>query len=333
MRVYRQIYRKIKQYNDIVIAHHIGPDPDALGSAFGLKNIIKSTFPKKNVYVVGSSASKFKYLGIPDKVDEVLFSKCLLIVLDTPDLKRIDGVNPEQFKEVVKIDHHPFIEKFGDIEFIDASASSASQLVMELVEHTRLKFSKIGAMCLFTGLIADTDRFLYDYTTPKTFDLVSAMLKKTNLKFTKLYLPLYLRPLKDIRFKAYIMSNMVVTENGLAYIKITDDILEQYEVDAATAGNLINDFNYINEIIVWAFFSSDKINNNIRGSIRSRGPIINEILMPYGGGGHALAAGVRTLSFDIADEIIEKLDKICEQYQVNINDNKVDNMIKEVTHE
>lgn len=315
MRIYRQIYKKIKKYDHIFIAHHIGPDPDALGSSFGLKDIIKNTFPKKNVYVVGSSASKFRYLGVPDHVDETLFSSSLLIILDTPDLKRVDGVSPSGFKDTIKIDHHPFIEKFCNLEYIDASASSASQLVMELTKHTRLKMTKIASMCLFTGLVADTERFLYDYTTPKTFELVADMIKETNLKFTDLYLPMYLRPLKDIRFKGYIMANMTITDNGFAYLKIPDEILTEYDVDAATAGNLINDFNYINEVIAWGFFSSDKVNNNIRGSIRSRGPIINEVLTPYGGGGHALAAGVKATNFEIVDEIIKDLDRACAKYK------------------
>ena len=175
--------------------------------------------------------------------------------------------------------------------------------------------TKIASMCLFTGLVADTERFLYDYTTPKTFELVADMIKETNLKFTDLYLPMYLRPLKDIRFKGYIMANMTITDNGFAYLKIPDEILTEYDVDAATAGNLINDFNYINEVIAWGFFSSDKVNNNIRGSIRSRGPIINEVLTPYGGGGHALAAGVKAPNFEIVDEIIKDLDKACAKYK------------------
>ncbi len=315
MRIYRQIYKKIKKYDVIVIAHHIGPDPDALGSCFGLKEIILKTFPHKKVYVVGSSAVKFKYIGVPDKFEDSFYDEALLIVLDTPDMKRVDGVEPLRFKERIKIDHHPFIEKFCQIEWIDPTASSVSQLIMELEAKTRFKMTHKAASCLFTGLVADTERFLYDYTTPKTFELTASLIRKTNLDFTKLYLPLYLRPIKDIRFQGYLMSNIHITDNGFGYIKITDEILDEYDVDAATAGNLINNFNYINEMIAWGFFSSDKINGNIRGSIRSRGPVINEVLAPFGGGGHALAAGVRADDFETVDEIIKVLDEVCASYQ------------------
>ena len=74
---------------------------------------------------------------------------------------------------------------------------------------------------------------------------------------------MYLRPIKDLKFQGYIMNNLTITENGFAYIKLTDDILEEFGVDAATPGNLINNFSYINEIIAWGFFSYDKTNNNI----------------------------------------------------------------------
>jgi phosphoesterase RecJ-like protein len=110
------------------------------------------------------------------------------------------------------------------------------------------------------------------------------------------------------------MANIQVTENGFGYLKIDDDVLKEYCADAATAGNMINNFNNIEEIISWAFFSHDKVNNNIRGSIRSRGPVINEIAAQFGGGGHALASGVKLPSFEKADELIQALDEACKKY-------------------
>lgn len=317
MSIYRQIYKKIKKYDTIVIAHHIGPDPDALGSTLGLKDVILNKFPKKKVYVVGASPTKFKYIGFGDKFEEEMYDNSLLIVCDTPDLKRVDGVDPSKFKDSIKIDHHPFIETYCKLEWIDDTASSASQMIIELIYKTRLKMTKSAANKLFIGVVGDTERFLHTYTTSKTFSLISKLIKDTNLDFTKVYPPMYLRPLSDLKFQGYIMNNLSITDNGFAYIKLTDEILEEYGVDAATPGNLINNFGYINEIIAWGFFSYDKTNNNIRGSIRSRGPVINEVLAPFNGGGHAMAAGVRAESFDVVDDIIKELDRVCKEYQDN----------------
>lgn len=311
---YHQIYRKIKKFDTIVIARHVGPDPDALGSSLGLKDSIQATFPKKKVYAVGLGAAKFRYLGNVDKFDESFYDNSLLIVLDTPDIKRVDGVDVKKFKYKIKIDHHPFIEKFCDIEIVDDTASSASQMVMELIFNTPLKMTKEAAKRLYIGLVADTERFLYKYTTPKTFKIVAKLIEKTGIDITELYPQFYNRSLTEIRFYAYLMANIQVTDNKFGYLKIDDDILGEYGVDAATAGNMINNFNNIEEIVAWAFFSHDKMNNNVRGSIRSRGPVINEIAADFGGGGHALASGVKLPSFERADELIEALDEACRKY-------------------
>lgn len=311
---YHQIYKKIKKFNTIILARHIGPDPDALGSTLGFKSIIEATFPKKNVYVVGTSASKFKYMGTMDKFSEDMYDDSLLIVLDTPDMKRVDGVDASKFKHKIKIDHHPFVEEFCDIEWIDETASSASQMVIELAFNTRFAMTKEAASNLYIGLIADTERFLFAYTTPKTFMLVSKLIEKTKLDFTTLYQPMYMRSIHEIKFQAYLMTNLIITENGFGYVKITEEVLEEYGIDAATAGNMINSFNYIEEMCAWGFFSYDKINNNIRGSLRSRGPVINEVAADFGGGGHIYASGVKIESFEVADELIEALDSVCEKY-------------------
>ena len=312
----KKIYNLIKKYDNIVIARHVGPDPDALGSSIGLKEIIKNTFPEKKVYVVGCSTSKFKYLGVLDKLPEDT-SNMLLIVTDTPDLARIDSAIPNEFAYSIKIDHHPFIEKTCSLEWIDETASSASQMIMELAFNTKLKISKSAAEKLFIGLVADTDRFLFSYTTPKTFDLVSKLIKETKIDFTKLYKNLYMRPIREIRFHGYLQDNMNLTENGFAYIKIDNKTLEEYNVDAATAGNMVNDFNYIENVESWAVFSEDKNNNNIRGSIRSRGPIINEVASKYNGGGHKFASGVRLKNFEEVDMLIKDLDIVCKNYKEN----------------
>lgn len=313
--IYRKIYNAIKKYDNIVIARHVGPDPDALGSSIGLKEIIKETFPNKNVYVVGCSVSKFRYFGNLDRISNDISSKSLLIVTDTPDIGRIDSAIPSEFDYSIKIDHHPFIEESCKLEWIDETASSASQMILELVFNTKLKLNKSAASKLFIGLVADTDRFLFSYTTSKTFDLISRLIRETQIDFTELYKKLYMRPFKEIRFQGYLQDNLCITDNGFAYIKIDKNILEKYDVDAATAGNMVNNFNYIEEALAWGVFSYDKINENIRGSIRSRGPIINEVASKYNGGGHKFASGVRVKNFDEVDKLINDLNLVCKEYK------------------
>ncbi|MEG0826402.1 MAG: bifunctional oligoribonuclease/PAP phosphatase NrnA [Bacilli bacterium] len=313
--IYKDIHKTIKKFDTIVIARHIGADPDALASQIALRDIILNTFPKKKVYAVGYPASKFRFLGILDKFDDEFYDNSLLIVLDTPDLKRIDNADYSKFSYIIKIDHHPIVDKYANIEWIDDKASSTSQMIIELIFNSKFKMTKEAAEKLYIGVISDTNRFLFNYTSPKTFELISRLIKKTHIDFTSLYEALYLRPLKEVKFEGFIANNLTITDNGFAYIIIDEAMLNEYSVDSATAGNMVNNFNFIEEVISWAVFSVDKNNDIIRGSIRSRGPIINEIASHFNGGGHIYASGVRIKTVEEINQLVKELDIACMKYK------------------
>lgn len=309
--VIKKIYKKIKKYNTIVIARHIGPDPDAVCSQIALRDTIKATFPSKNVYAVGMSVSRFKSFGTLDKINEEELDNPLLIVLDVPNISRIDGITFSKYNEVIKIDHHPYEDKMGDTELVDTTSCSVAQLIGELVLNTRLKLTKEVAENIFLGIVSDSDRFLLQYTTAKTFKIVNQIIEKTNLDFTNLYVRLYERPLNEIRFQGYLAQNLITTENGFAYIKITTDDIKNFGVDSSTASNMINNFNYIKEIKVWTFITYDQKSTMYKVNIRSRNVIINDIAAKYHGGGHKFASGVRTTSAVDIDNLIKDLDERC----------------------
>lgn len=316
---FKAVAKMIKKYNNIVIARHIGADPDALGSQLALREMIKNMYPNKKVLAIGNPSSRFKFMGTLDKCDDIT-EPTLLIVLDTPDIKRIDGAILDDYDYVIKIDHHPVVDDFANLSIVMEDASSTAQILLELFFANRFKITESIARLLYLGVVSDTDRFLHDYTSVKTFALVTKLLEETNIDFTSLYAPLYMRPLAEIRFQGYIYQNMEITENGLAYIKITDDLLKEYGVDSASAGNMINDLKFVNEIITWAFFTEDKKSNLIRVNIRSRGPYINEIASKYNGGGHKYASGARLTSPKQIDDLIEDLDQAVLKYKENMEE-------------
>ena len=311
--VIKKIYKKIKKYNTIIIARHIGPDPDAVCSQIALRDTIKATFPSKNVYAVGMSVSRFKSFGTLDKINEEELDNPLLIVLDVPNISRIDGITFSRYKEVIKIDHHPYEDKMGDTELVDTTSCSVAQLIGELVLNTRLKLTKEVAENIFLGIVSDSDRFLLQYTTAKTFKIVNQIIEKTNLDFTNLYVRLYERPLNEIRFQGYLAQNLITTENGFAYIKITTDDIKNFGVDSSTASNMINNFNYIKEIKVWTFITYDQKSTMYKVNIRSRNVVINDIAAKYNGGGHKFASGVRTTNEADIDNLIKDLDERCSE--------------------
>lgn len=321
--MYKDIFKAIESYDNIVIARHIGVDPDAMASQIALKNSIKQTFKEKNVYAIGNGTIKFNFIGKLDKaIDFNVLDKILLIVVDTPDKKRVDMEELTHYEYSIKMDHHPFIEKYCDIEYIKDDSSSASEIIYDFLKNTELELNKEICEILYAGMVADTNRFLFNNSKAKTFEVVSEMISNYNIDITKVYLNLYKRPLAEVKFFGYMANNIKQTTNGVGYIKITNEVLEEYQVDSATGGNSINEFNNIEELQVWLSATEDIKNKVIRISVRSRGPIINKLLETYGGGGHALASGVKLKNFEEVDKLIIDLDKLCKEYIESSDNNE-----------
>ncbi len=313
--IIRKIYRKIKEYNKIVIARHVGPDPDAIASEIALRDSIKLTFPNKECVAIGLGVSKFKYYGILDKIEPDKFKNSLLIVLDVPNLQRVDGIDNLKYKEILKIDHHPAEDIKGNVDWTDETSCSTCQMVADLILHSPLKLDTIIAGNLYLGIVSDSDRFLLPYTTSKTFKIVEELINKSKINFPTLYNYLYDRSLNEVRFQGYLASNMEVTENGLGYLIIPQEKLKEYNVDLATPSNLINNFNFIREVLVWTFISEDPKNKIYKVSIRSHGPIINTIASKYNGGGHKYASGAKITNKEDINNFIKDLDNACEEYK------------------
>ena len=311
----KKVYKKIKEYKKIVVARHVGPDPDAIASTTALRDSIRLTFPDKEVVAVGLGVSKFKYYGILDKIDPEEFKECLLIVLDVPNISRVDGIEGLEYKEIMKIDHHPAEDIKGPVDWTNEKACSTCQMIAELILKTPLKLDTKIAGNLYLGIVSDSDRFLLPYTTKETFKVVYDLIKTSKIEFTSLYNYLYDRSLDEVRFQGYLATNMKVTENGLGYLVIPSDIIKEYHVDLATPANLINNFNFIREVSVWTFITEDVKNKVYKVSIRSHGPIINELASKYHGGGHKYASGARITSEEEIEAFIKDLDHLCEEYK------------------
>ena len=244
----------------------------------------------------------------------------LLIVLDTPKVSRIDIEDLSKYKTRIKIDHHPFEEKFCDVELINEEKSSACEMIIDLVSNTKLKMNKSAAEKLYMGIVSDTNRFLYPSSGADTMNLASKLIKDYGVNPPELYEKMYLRSIDEIRFIGYVFQNIKVTENGVGYIKITDEIQKEFGMDAASTGNMIGELSYVDELLAWITFSEDKKQNMVRVSIRSRGPVINTLAMQYNGGGHKFASGVRVKDFDEVDKLIKDLDQACLEYK-DLDDN------------
>ena len=113
---------------------------------------------------------------------------------------------------------------------------------------------------------------------------------------------------------------MNVTANNLGYVVIRDEITNSFEVDSASAGNMVNNFNFIKEVLVWCTITEDIKNDQYRISIRSRGPEINKVAERHNGGGHKFASGARVKSLEEAMNVMRDLDLELEMYNKSLSE-------------
>lgn len=312
--LYKKIIKIIKEYDEIVIARHISPDPDAIASQLAFRDSIRLTFPEKKVYAVGVGVSKFKYLGSLDKVDVSELENPLLVVLDVPNFVRIDGIEDLKYQAILKIDHHPAEDIIGDVDWTDDSMSSTCEMIANLIMSTKLLMDQKIAENLYTGMVFDSDRFLLQNTNIETFKTVYNLLATSKIDFVPLYDNLYERSIVEEKFKAYLIDNIEISENHFGYVYVSADVLKKYNVEPTIVSNQVNDFYFIKELICWMFVVYDERNEIYKANIRSRGPIINEVASKYNGGGHKFASGCRSNDYKVMEKLAKDLDQACADY-------------------
>ncbi len=312
--IYKKIIKIIKKYDSIVIARHIGPDPDAIASQISLRDSIRLTYPSKKVYAIGAGVNKFRYLGFLDKIDSMELNNPLLILLDVPNFIRVDGIEDLNYAAILKIDHHPSEDIKGTVDWTDTTKSSTCEMIAELILNTNLLMDQKIAENLYTGIVFDSDRFLLQNTSLETFNIVYQLLNVSKINFVALYDNLYDRSINEEKFRAYITNNLEISANKMGFIYVTNETLSKYKVEGVAVSNQVNNFYFINELICWMFVVYDEKNEIFKVNIRSRGPIINTIANNYNGGGHKYASGARIKDFKDVELLRKDLDIACEEY-------------------
>jgi phosphoesterase RecJ-like protein len=310
-----QILQKIKEFDRIMIHMHIRPDGDCYGAGFGLKNIIKESFPEKEVYVVGESADYVDFVGTPDKVEDEMFKDALSIVVDTASEDRVSDQRFKLAKYVIKIDHHIPVSDYGDLIYVDTTRPATAQIILEfyLKFQEELKINMQAATALYTGIVTDTGRFRFRSVTADTFIAVAHLLEY-GLDFVDILTRLSAKSESLMKLQGYVLLNFQKTQNGVAYIKMTPDIINQFDVSLEEATSLVNELSTLEDCPVWMLFAEYE-NNIVRARLRSKGPAIDKLANKYDGGGHALACGANLGTWDKTDELLKDADELVKEYK------------------
>ncbi|GAM16465.1 DHH family phosphoesterase [Mesobacillus selenatarsenatis] len=308
-----QILEAIENYETIIIHRHVRPDPDAYGSQGGLAEILKASYPEKNIYTVGVEEPSLHYLRRLDSISDNIFKGALVIVCDTANAERICDERYRLGEQLVKIDHHPNEDPYGDLQWVDTSASSTSEMIYEFYltfKDKGLKMSDEAARLLYAGIVGDTGRFLYPSTTNKTFAYAGELIHY-NFSRTELYDKMYELAPNVVKLNGYILQNFELLENGAAKVVMKRELLDQYSVKPSEASLLVSELGNVRGIKAWVFFIEEE--DQIRVRLRSKGPVINTIARNYNGGGHPLAAGASIYSWDDVDKVLADLIQACKE--------------------
>lgn len=316
----REVIEAIKKYDSFFITAHVNLEGDSLGSQLAMKALLESL--GKSAVIVDNDPvpEHYKFLPMTDEISNKLDRDLdfeAVLVLDCPTLKRVGKVRDliSKNKVIINIDHHISNEKFGAVNWVDANASSAGEMVYRLYKEMQIGLTKETALCIYIAILTDTGSFNYDNTSSVTHEIAGELLGY-GLNPARVSEDVYeRRSVADIKFLGLVLSTLEVNKTGeVAYLVITKKMLKETGADLTKSEGVVNYARSIDKIKVAILFREDaNAHNKINVSFRSKGDFdVNGLASSFGGGGHVKAAGcVIEGSLDEAKKkILAKVDEV-----------------------
>ena len=307
----------IENVQHIVLATHVRPDGDALGSMLGLANILQMMGKQVVCYLEEPLAESYGFLkpDVPictdfDKIRadiEQYADDVMGICLDCGDVSRL-GENGKQLREIkpfLVIDHHRGDHGFGDIEWIESHRSSTGEMVYDLAvelgvaEHISLK----AAECLYTAIVTDTGSFQYDATSAHTLTIAAQLVERgvqpafisqslyDNSSFSRLQL-----------LQLVLATLQTYCDDQIAIIKVSQKMLKTTGSSSADCEGFI-DFPRSVRAVRVAVLLKEREDGAVTVSMRAKGDCdVAKVAGNFGGGGHRNAAGFR-----LVDQTVEQV--------------------------
>lgn len=288
-------------YSSFVIMSHVRPDGDAIGSQVALGFALKAM--GKTVYLVNEDGvpESLAFLAGSEKVTTPPAEPLevdVAIALDTATKPRL-GENSlhaaSKAKLWVNIDHHISNPAYGDLNIIDATSPATGQIIYHLIRTLDFPLPDQTRDAIYVAVSTDTGSFQYGSTTAATYELGADLIRR-GLDVGKINADTYdNHPFRRLELMRDLLNTLEISADGkIANWELRDAVRLKLDLQPDDSEGLIDLIRAVKGVRVAAFFEELE-GGKIRVSMRSKDKGVNvcEVAMKFGGGGHALAAGIR----------------------------------------
>ena len=305
--IINEILINILNNDKIAIFRHSNPDGDAIFSQYGFKQFIKDNFKDKHVKCLGNEECDL--LPKLEKASDKYLKESLGIVLDTSNTPRIDDDRFKLCKYLIKIDHHPNLDKYGNINLVEDFRSSTCELLADiLLEYEKMGyvFSNKCAKLLLSGILTDSNSFTTSSTSSKTLEIASKLVNK-DINISKLNIEIFSKSKEEFEIITLIRNSIKFNEH-FAYCFFDNKDLKKLNLDYKVVKNNVNDMARIKGINVWCIIVYNPTSKLYECSVRANdGYVINDVMSKYGGGGHKQAAACKNFKKTQVQDILNDL--------------------------
>jgi phosphoesterase RecJ-like protein len=307
MRIPTSLPQYLKSAEKIVIASHVSPEGDAIGSALALAMGLKKLGKRVEVICHNGLPKKYAFLPEADKIRwETSFEPDLLVLVDCADLERADIPDnlKQNAKSVVVIDHHPYKNAGRKnaqkgkanswIVWVEPKAAATGEMIVALLNALKVPMTKEIATCLYAALISDTGVFHFSNTTPETLRLAASLLEYGVDPQELAYRVMEIRSFAATQLLGRMLSKAKFEPTlGLCWSVLTLKDFAQTGTTDEDTENFVNFLRAVGGTKVAVLFREIEP-KHIKVSFRSREGIdVAAIARQFGGGGHPAAAGCR----------------------------------------
>jgi len=289
--MYSKAWQKIREASHLLLATHLNPDADTLGSALGLYHVLRRMGKKVTLFNASTLPYNLDFLpGITRVRRELPKDFDLLVALDCASFDRL-GIEEEIKVDILNIDHHPTNERYGAIDLVEPDFVATAQVVYTLFVHNGVVAPKESAVALYTALVDDSGFFRYENVKAPVFSM-AAQLCQWGADPAWVAKMLTMRePLAKLVLIQKLLGTLELHLCGkVGVITLTRRMLEETGATKEMADDALAMVRSLATVEV-AVLLREEEDGRIKVSLRSKEVDVGRIAVEFGGGGHKNAAG------------------------------------------